>query len=185
MGQCVGKPVFAGLQITRGSLLICAVWSAPLLNAYYKISYLTGHNGTFNFLASYYCWADWFEPRFGRIIPRKSTFIYAIHYKNSFSVWGYFSVRFTDLTLAEDIYCDISFNKLGYALLFQSNKQCRSTIIWFISRLIFHCILLLWTLWLWHDDCETGSFDNDSVLLIIIHYISEHWTLSTYIITLT
>ena len=84
-----GKTCLRGFANIKGqsSLLISAVWSAPFLNAYCKVSYLTGHKGTFNVLASYYSWADWFESHFGRFIPRQgfswwSKFIDAINYQN-------------------------------------------------------------------------------------------------------
>ena len=37
----------------QSSLFICAVLSAPLLNAYFKVSYLTGYKGTFKLKLSY------------------------------------------------------------------------------------------------------------------------------------
>ena len=42
MGRDVRKPIFGGLQTTKAqtSLRIRAVWSAPLLFAYYKVSYM-------------------------------------------------------------------------------------------------------------------------------------------------
>ena len=56
VGQDVRRPVFQlrGFANNKrhSSLPICAVWSAPLLNAYRKISYLTGHKGTFNVITN-------------------------------------------------------------------------------------------------------------------------------------
>ena len=43
---------------------ICAVWTAPLLITFWKEAYLNLWN--FNFLASLWSWADWFECRFVR-----------------------------------------------------------------------------------------------------------------------
>ena len=65
MGYDVRKPVFRGLQTTMAqtSLHIRAVWSAPLLFAYWKVSYLNLLQVKFNFLASLWSWGDWFESR--------------------------------------------------------------------------------------------------------------------------
>ena len=43
MGLDAKKPVFGGLGAIKAqtSLCICAVWSAPLLFAYWKVSYLS------------------------------------------------------------------------------------------------------------------------------------------------
>ena len=56
MGLDTRKPVFGDLGTTKAqtSLRICAVWSAPLLYAFWKV----------NFLASLCSWGDWFESRF-------------------------------------------------------------------------------------------------------------------------
>ena len=51
MGLVARKPVFGGLRITKAqtSLRVRAVWSAPLLFAYWKVSYLYLLQGNFRF----------------------------------------------------------------------------------------------------------------------------------------
>ena len=60
MGLVARKPVFGGLRSTQAqtSLRICAVWSAHLLFAYWKVSYQD------LLLASLYSLGDWFESHF-------------------------------------------------------------------------------------------------------------------------
>ena len=69
MGLNARKPVFGGGGGWRGgggetTKRICAVWTAPLLITFSKEAYLNLWN--FNFLASLWSWADWFECRFVR-----------------------------------------------------------------------------------------------------------------------
>ena len=66
MGLLVTKPVFGGLRTTKvqTSLRIGADWSAPLLFAYWKVSYLNLLQANFNILASLWRWREWFESRF-------------------------------------------------------------------------------------------------------------------------
>ena len=54
MGLDMRKPVFGGLRTTQAqiSLRIRAVWSAPLLFAYRKVSYLDLLQAKFQFLGS-------------------------------------------------------------------------------------------------------------------------------------
>ena len=62
----VRKHAFEGLGATRAqtSLCICAVWSAPLLFAFWKMLYLTWYRWDFNFLSSLCSCGEWFESRF-------------------------------------------------------------------------------------------------------------------------
>ena len=66
MGLDARKPVFSGLRTTQAqtSLRIRAVWSAPLLFAFWKVSYVNLLQVNFNFLASLCSWGGWFESRF-------------------------------------------------------------------------------------------------------------------------
>ena len=67
MGLEARKPVFSGLRTTKAqtSLRIRAVWSAPLLFAYWKESYLNLLQAEFfNILANLRSWGDWFEFHF-------------------------------------------------------------------------------------------------------------------------
>ena len=66
MGLKARKPVFGVLRITQAqtSLRICAVWSAPLLFAFWKVQYVTCYRWNFNLLANLCSWGDWFETHF-------------------------------------------------------------------------------------------------------------------------
>ena len=70
MGLDARKPVFGGLPTTKAQTSLCirAVWSAPLLFAYKKVSYLDVLWAKFQdeFLACLGSWGDWFETRFVR-----------------------------------------------------------------------------------------------------------------------
>ena len=69
MGLNTRNPVFrvCEQQRCKTSLHIHAVYSAPLLLAYWKVSYiLTCYKDIFNILASLCNWAGWFEPHIVR-----------------------------------------------------------------------------------------------------------------------
>ena len=60
------RPVFGGLRTIKAQTsphmrVVCA---APLLLIYWTLSYLTCHEGNFNFLASLCSWAGWFVSHF-------------------------------------------------------------------------------------------------------------------------
>ena len=65
MGLDARKPVFGGLQTTQAqtTLRTRAVWSAPLLFAFWKEAYVKLLQVKFQF-SSLFCWGDWFETHF-------------------------------------------------------------------------------------------------------------------------
>ena len=65
MGLGATKPVFGGLRSTQAqtSLRIRAVWSAPLLIAYWKVSYIDLLLAKFQYSSYFGSWAGWFEIR--------------------------------------------------------------------------------------------------------------------------
>ena len=66
MGLDARKPVFGSLRTIQAqtNLRIRAAWSAPLLFALWKVSYVNMLHVNFNFLASLCSWGNWFETRF-------------------------------------------------------------------------------------------------------------------------
>ena len=73
MGRDTRKPLFGGLRTTQAqtSLLMPAVWSVPLLFAFWKVSYVNLLQVKFNFLASLCSWGDWFETQKTSFIASK------------------------------------------------------------------------------------------------------------------
>ena len=81
------KPVFGGLRTIQEQTSLCmrADWSAPLLFAFWKVSYLNLLQAKFQFLASLCSWGDWFEISFvGNLrqpFLRQGPYVYSTQHK--------------------------------------------------------------------------------------------------------